>query len=419
MTADPIAQTHWKPRFFSIFAGQNLSMVGSSLTNFCLVWWITRETGSAAALATAGVMAMLPAAIFSPIAGAVADRLSRRMIMIVTDLITALCMVVLIVLFSTDWIELWHIYTLMFVRAAMQSFQHPAANASTMNLVPQDWLDRVAGLNQSLQGVMVIAAAPLGALALAYMPTQQALMIDVVTAVLGIVPLLIFKIPQPVRADTSISVRAINADMVEGARYVLHHPGLMAFYLVSGLVVLTIMPTFSLTPLLVSQHFLGGVNEVALMEALAGIATILGGILIAAWKPPFRSVYVVLISFALSCGSVALTALAPADLFWVAVFWWFVSGLTFSTGNAPMVALLQRLIPNELQGRAFSILSMVFGLAGPIGLMIFGPLGEMYDVRFVFILGGTLSTLVNLVALAFPVVRNIEHAKPETPPIEL
>jgi DHA3 family macrolide efflux protein-like MFS transporter len=68
----------WKPRFFTIWTGQAISLVGSSLTQFVLVWWITQETGSASALAIAGMMAMLPAALFSPLSGAIADRFSRR-----------------------------------------------------------------------------------------------------------------------------------------------------------------------------------------------------------------------------------------------------------------------------------------------------------------------------------------------------
>ena len=177
--------------------GQAFSLVGSALTQFVLMWWITDTTGSANALALAGVMALLPTAIFSPIGGAVADRMSRRLVMIVADTITALCMVALIILFATDNILLWHAYLLMFIRATMQSFQYPAATASTPNLVPVEWISRAAGMNQTLQGVMTIAAAPLGALALGVLPIEGALMIDVVTAFLGITPLFFYAIPQP------------------------------------------------------------------------------------------------------------------------------------------------------------------------------------------------------------------------------
>lgn len=115
--------------------------------------------------------------------------------MIAADVISALCMAVLIVLFLTERIELWHAYVMMFIRSAMQAFPNPPATASMAMLVPRDFL-RAAGLNQSLQSFTVVAAAPLGALAISVMPMGWALGIDVGTALLGIVPLLVFRIPQ-------------------------------------------------------------------------------------------------------------------------------------------------------------------------------------------------------------------------------
>ena len=398
----------WKPRFFTIWTGQALSLVGSALTQFVLIWWITQTTGSANALALASIAALLPTAIFGPLGGALADRWSRRAMMIVADAITALCMIVLVVLFATDSVQLWQVYALMFIRATMQAFQGPAVLASTPNLVPSDWLTRVAGMNQAMQGVMTIAAAPLGALALAFLPIQGALMIDVVTAVLGIAPLLFYRIPQPPPSSTTTG-NSVLADIREGARYVLHRRGLLMLYAVTGLVVLTVLPTFALTPLLVTEHFGGGVNQVALMEGLAGIGIILGGVLISIRTWSVRRITLVMLSFAVSCGTVALTALAPSNWLWLAIIWWTISGFTFSTGNAPMMAILQTIIPNELQGRAFSLLNVVFGLAGPIGLAIAGPLAELMGVRAVFILGGTLSALICVVGylLSSP-LRNIE-----------
>ena len=405
-TTQPLIE-NWKPRFFAIWSGQALSLLGSALTQFVLVWWITQETGSPTALATAGIMAMLPSALFSPLGGVIADRLSRRMVMIITDVITAVCMLILVGLFATDSIQLWHIYTLMFVRATMQAFQHPASAASTMNLVPNDWLDRAAGMNQTLQGMMTIAAAPLGALALAVLPTQGALMIDVATAVLGIVPLLIFKIPQP-KVPQGTEAKTVLQDLRAGVHTIRSNPGLVTLYAITGLVVFTIMPTFALTPLLVMEHFGGGVTQVAIMEGLAGIGMLLGGVFIGLWKLKSRRALIVMISFGISCGTVALTALASAPLFWLAIFWWWLSGFTFSTGNAPMMVLLQTVIPNEMQGRAFSLLNMIFGLAGPLGLLIAGPMGEKFGIQAVFIVGGTLSAVICFGSLLLRPLWNLE-----------
>ena len=411
-TAFPLAPKEtdrWQPRFFAIWIGQAFSLVGSALTQFVLLWWITSTTNSVSALAIAGMMGLLPQAILGPLGGTLADRWNRRTIMIVADSITALCMVVLVTLFATDSVQLWHVYTLMFIRSSMQAFQAPAATASTSLLVPQSWLPRVAGMNQALQGIMTIAAAPLGAVALSVLPLQGALMIDVVTAVIGITPLLVYAIPQGRSSGADGS--SVWMDFKDGVRFVRSQPGLLMLYAVLGLVVLTVMPTFSLTPLLVKQHFGGGVNEVALMEGLAGIGVIAGGILITFW-PIFKSrIVTVLVSFALSCATVALTALAPGNgLLWGAL-WWTISGVTFSTGNAPMMAILQTVVPNEFQGRAASLMTTVMGLAGPIGLAVAAPLGEAVGVRGVFIIGGFASAIICALGLLSPALMRIERPK--------
>lgn len=406
------AASPWRLRFWSIWIGQALSLVGSALTQFVLIWWITLNAGSTGALAIAGVMALLPQALLGPFGGVLADRFSRRTLMIVADAISAICMLVLVWLFQSGQVQLWHLYTMMFIRSSMQAFQAPAAAASTAMLVPEAWLGRVAGLNQMLQGVMTIAAAPLGALLLAFMPFQGALLVDVVTALLGIVPLLFFAIPQP--PTTRAGQTSFRADLVSGARVVLHNPGLLALYGLITLVVLTIMPTFTLTPLLVREHFGGGVNEVAFMEGLAGVGIIAGGLLIAAVPLFKRRIVTILLSFAISCATVAFTAMTPGSLLWVAALWWGLSGVTFSTGQAPLLALIQTRVPNQLQGRVISLLNTVMGAAAPVGLGLAALLGEFVGVRGIYIIGGLAAAAICLLGFAVPSLMRIEEAPIKT-----
>jgi DHA3 family macrolide efflux protein-like MFS transporter len=414
----------WRLRFWSIWIGQALSLVGSALTQFVLIWWITINSGSTSALAVAGVVALLPQALLGPLGGTLADRFSRRLLMIGADAISALCMLVLVWLFATDQVQLWHLYVMMFIRSSMQAFQAPAAAASTAMLVPKEWIGRVAGLNQMLQGVMTIAAAPLGALLLAFLPFQGALMVDVVTALLGIVPLLIYAIPQPTRAAQRGGNLAgsLWADFKGGARVVVQNRGLLLLYGLMMLVVFTIMPTFTLTPLLVTEHFNGGVNQVAFMEGLAGVGLIAGGALIAAVPLFKRKVVTVLVSFAISCATVAFTALTPSSMLWLAALWWGLSGVTFSTGSAPLLALIQSQVPNELQGRVISLLTTAMGLAGPLGLGLAALLGDLLGVRGIFVAGGLISAAICLLGLTLPSLMRIEEttlqveqATPTTP----
>lgn len=401
----------WQWRFWAIFCGQAASLIGSALTQFVLIWWITDTTGSVSALAFAGLVALLPQALLGPLGGTLADRYSRRFIMIAADLVSALCMLVLIALFLTARIELWHIYTMMFIRSAMQAFQQPAAAASTAMLVPESFLPRAAGLNQTLMGIMTIAAAPLGALAISVMPIGYALGIDVLTAVLGIVPLLVYAIPQ--NRVPKEQRGSLWSEFRQGVALVCNDPVLWRVYLMLTAVVLVLMPSFTLVPLLVKEHFGGGAPQVALIEGLGGVGMIAGGMIVTALAPR-RLLLWILWGFAVSCFAFALVALVPGDLFWLAIVFWVLSSVTFILGNAPLTVLIQTTVPNHLQGRALSLMATMMGLAAPVGLAIATPVGEAVGIRWLFVGMGILAGLVALAGFLSPVLRATWRAPPLT-----
>ena len=146
---------------------------------------------------------------------------------------------------------------------------------------------------------------------------------------------------------------------------------------------LVISPSFTLFPLLVKEHFDGGVPKVALIEELAGCGMVLGGLIVALIAPRKQVSWIVW-GFATSCFALALTGLMPVNLFNLAVAWWKFSGLTFILGDASLTALSHGSIPNHLQGRAFSLLNMVIGLAAPVGLALTTPLDELSGGRWLF-----------------------------------
>ena len=190
---------NWAPRFFTIWGGQAFSLFGSALVQFALIWWLTQETGSATVLATATLFGLLPQIVLGPFSGPLIDRWSRRLVMIFSDAGIAIATGVLAYLFWAGLVETWHVYAVLFIRSAGGAFHWPAMQASTTLMVPEKHLSRVAGMNQTLQGLVSIIAPPTGAVLIGWLPTQGVLMIDVVTAIIAILPLLFLPVPQPVR----------------------------------------------------------------------------------------------------------------------------------------------------------------------------------------------------------------------------
>ncbi len=406
-TIDPSSK--WQPRFWTIAIGQALSLAGSQITQFVLLWWITSTTNSTAALATAGIVGLLPQALLGPLGGVLADRFSRRLLLIISDAISAICIVVLIILFATNSVQLWHVYTMMFIRSTMQAFQRPAFDASVPNIVPTDFIPKMSGISQGFLGIITIVAAPLGAVVLAILPLQAALMIDVVTAVLAITTLLMYHIPQPLETQNKTS--SVWTDFKEGVSYVTRDSGLLSLYILLGIVVFLITQANILTPLLVKQLFGGGPNEIALLSVMSGVGLILGGVL-ASVLPQRRPILTMIIFFAIGCVAVSLTALAP--VFWLALVGWTFYGMGFSVGNAKMFTLLATVVPNQIQGRTISLLTTIMGVVGPLGLLIAGPLGETIGVRGVFVWGGLLSAVICVLWLFMPAIHKLEQTNNKT-----
>lgn len=405
LSKEPYLSEPWKIRFWSIFIGQAFSLIGSGLTQFVLIWWITDTTGSVAALGRAGLAASVPMALLGPIGGVFADRYSRQLIMAVSDLVSAACMVVLMVRFQLGTPNLDEIYTMIAIRSAMQAFQIPASTASMAMLVPSDFLPRAAGLNQMMQGVTVIGAAPLGAFVMSIMPVGWALGIDVLTAAIGITPLLFVSIPQKLSGSRG---ERIWHNLRDGINAVCYDRPLRTLYVLATFAVLTFSPLSTMIPVLVKNYFGGGASDVAMLESSFGIGMIFGGGIIA-WIAPARKMLWVLVCFTLTCFLMSVLAVVPHNLFWLAVAVFFVSSMINMMGYSSLMALLQSTIPNAIQGRVLSLFSTVTAIASPFGLALATPLGEFIGIQNLYILFGVSGGLVVFSGFIFNSVFDLDH----------
>jgi DHA3 family macrolide efflux protein-like MFS transporter len=418
---EPTKSRRWMAPFFLIWSGQAVSLLGSQLVQFALIWWLTQTTGSATVLATAVLVSLVPQILLGPLAGAIVDRWNRRMLMILADSLVALATVGLAVLFWTGLVQVWHVYALMLLRSAFGLFHWSAMQASTSLMVPKEHLSRIQGLNQVLMGVMNIGAAPLGALLLLWLPMQGILSIDIITAAIAVTCLFFVTIPQPERhlsAQPGEGGTGLWQDMRDGLRYVWAWPGLMLIAGLATLINLLLNPTNALQPLLVTNHFHGQAFHLAWMESAWGVGTLVGGLTLSAWGGFRRRVLTSLAGIMVLGASMAVLGLIPASGFWLAVAVIFVVGFTGPMIDGPLFAVLQTVVAPEMQGRVFMLVISMAKAISPIGLIVAGPLADRFGVRIWFLVGGVLTGLLGASALLIPAIMSIEedhqHQLPET-----
>lgn len=401
----------WKGKFFTIWGGQAFSIMGSQLVQFALVWYLTVQTGSAVVLATASMVGMLPNIILGPFVGALVDRWNRRRIMILSDSLIAVATVILAGLFALGSVEIWHIYALLFVRALGGTFHSNAMNASTALLVPVEHLTRVQGLNQMLTGGLNIISAPLGALLLSILPLQGVLAIDVVSALIAVVPLFFYQVPQPNRLNSQDQQTTVWVDFKEGLRYIRSWRGLMVIGLMTVGINFTILPAFSLLPLLVKDYFGGNAAQLGLVEAAMGIGVFLGGGLLGIWGGFDRKIQTSMFGLiGMGVGTLIL-AFAPASSLHLAVFGALLAGMMEPITMGPFLAVIQSNVEPDMQARVFSLMISIGTATAPLGLMIAGPFAEQQGIQTWYLLGGALCILMALFGLSNSAVMNLENQR--------
>jgi len=405
----------WAAPFFSIWTGQAISLLGSQLVQFALIWWLTKTTGSATVLATASLVGLLPQVLLGPLAGALVDRWNRRLVMLVADSAIALVTAGLALLFLNGVVQVWHVYLLLFVRAAAGGFHWPAMAASTSLMVPNQHLTRIQGLNQMLQGGLSIIAAPIGALLLEILPMQGILMIDVGTALLAILPLFFIAIPQPevkLQPSGDADKPTILQDLQAGLRYMLNWPGMMMVAAMAVVINLLLTPASSLQPILVTNHFKGAALQLAWMESAWGVGMFVGGLLLSAWGGFRRRILTTLVGLVILGIAMTMIGLTPASAFLLAVGMIFISGVAIPIVNGPIHAVMQANVAPEMQGRVFTLLSSAATAMTPVGLIIAGPVADKFGVQTWYIAGGIVTCAIGLIGFFIPAVLNIDNGSP-------
>lgn len=409
---------NWKARFFTIWGGQALSLIGSQLVQFALIWWLTSETGSATVLTFATLAGMLPQVIIGPFVGTLVDRWNRKRIMIAADSLIALVTLVLAYLFAINQVQIWTVYLAMFFRSSGTAFHQPAMQSSTSLMVPEEHLTRVQGANQTLRGGLNIISAPLGALLLEFLPISSILGIDVISALFAVTPLFFIDLPQPKKDKRKDTVKAINTiwdDFKEGIRYVTDWPGLVLITVMAIILNMIIAPAFALLPLLVKNYFNGSALELGWVESALGIGTVLGGLTLSAWGGFSKRIVTTLTGLITSSVGFFLVALSPPTLLSMAIAGVFIIGVMITMVNGPIFAILQATVDPAMQGRVFTLTNSGASAMAPLGLIIAGPLAEVTSVQAWFFASGLAMLGFGIAGFFIPAVVNIEGKDQKAP----
>lgn len=390
--------------------GQGVSYIGSSAVQFALIWWLTKETGSALMLSLAGIFAFLPQAVLGPFAGVWVDRLKRKTVMIAADLFTGFAALVFAAAFFFGSPPYWAACAVLGVRAIGGVFHGPALQAAIPLLVPPEELVRANSVNQFIFVGSFMLGPVIGAAMSAAWPMEFILLSDLLGAVIACGALVVVKIPELFDKEALVHNTAgagqeknhFFKEMKIGALTFLEDKKLLFLTVFSMLVMLFIMPLSSLYPLMVNTHFGGTEWQLSIVQVIYGLGMIAGAGVIGALGNKIKNKIFASIAglFIFSITSVLSGIVPPtAAGLWIFAGICLVMGAGNNIYNIPFMTYMQETIPNEKQGRAFSLLSCLMSLAMPLGLLIAGPIAELLGVPAYFIIAGSASLTITVVCM--------------------
>lgn len=382
------------------FLGALISNIGTWVGRVGQDWLVLTELTdhSSQALGIVTALQFLPFLVLAPLTGAVADRFSKRRVLMVTQTVLAACSLALGLLVVTGVAELWMVYGVALATGVATAFDNPARQAFVSEMVPDESLANAVALNSASFNSGRLIGPGVAGLLIAATTTGVALLTNTVTFVAVLVALVLLDgralRPAPLAARGRGAVR-------EGVRYVRHRTDIM---LVMFLVF--ILGTFGMNAqitmaLMATSEFHRGAGEFGLLGSIMAIGSLTAALLSARRKVPrLRVLLVSLVGFTVASG---VSALSPSYVFYAVAL--VPVGLTALTAVTTANAMVQLRVEPHMRGRVMALYMAIFMGGTPFGAPLIGWVGDTWGARWTIGIG-SIAVGLSVVAVSIWLARH-------------
>lgn len=392
-TNSPVKE-NWKKNIILFLSSQTISLFGSSLVQYAIMWYVTLTTQSGVMMTVFIICGFLPTFFLSPIAGVWADRYDRKKLIMLADALIAVATLLLAIVFLLGYDAIWLFFVMAAIRAIGTGIQTPAVGAILPQIVPEDKLTKVNGTNGSLQALIMFVSPMVSAALLTMSTIEMIFFIDVITAAIAIVTLLVFlNIPVHEKASEKQTTSYFN-DLKQGITYIKSQDFLKKFFLFFGIFFILIAPAAFLTPLQVTRSFGNEVWRLTAIEITFSVGMMAGGAIIASWGGFANKVYTM--TFASLIMGACTFALGIVPVFWIYLVFMTVFGVAIPLFNTPTTVLLQEKVEGNYLGRVFGVFGMISTSMMPMGMLIFGPIADVIRIEWLLVGTGVLMLILGV-----------------------
>lgn len=356
--------------FIILWLTQSLSALGSAMTNFALVIWVYNDSGSALTTALLTICSYAPYVVMSIFAGAISDKWSKKVIMLVCDSFAAMCTVAVFVLLKTGQLEVWHLYILNALNGLMNTIQQPASDVAVTLLTPEKYYQKTSGMRSFSNSLVTILTPVFATAAVAFAGVEAVITFDLITFAIAFFSLLFFiKLPEVQRKKEQ------EESVLQAAKSGLHYLGenkgiLWLILFLAAINFIASIYDAALPAMILSKE---NENVLGIVNTCVGIATLAGSVIATLLPAPKNRVRVICDSLLISMSTENfLLAFGKSPALWCigAVLGW----LPIPLMNANMDVIFRTKIPADMQGRVYSARNTLQFFTIPLGYFLGGVL---------------------------------------------
>lgn len=383
-------QNNWKKKIGLFLTSQAVSLFGSSLVQYAIIWYITLKTGSGTMMTISTLCGFVPQVLITLFAGVWADRYNKKLLIIFSDGMIAFITLIIAILFFFHMDSIWLLFVALAVRSLGSGVQTPTTTSFIPEIVPEQHLMKVNGMNTTIQSIILILSPAASGALLANVELEYLFMIDVITAIIGISIFSFVKVNDKKKEKTEKG--NYFTSIKEGINYTRKHKLIsrMFLYLIIANIIFT--PVAILTPLMVTRSFGAEPWYLTANEIVFFVGNILGGILISTWGGFKNRIHTISLGCFI-CAIFCILLGVPLG-FILYLIWMGLMGVISPMFNTPFITLFQENVEADKQGRVFSLISMASGGIMPLSMIIFGPLADYIKIETILIVTGILFIIV-------------------------
>ena len=371
--------------FQLFFGGQLISLVGTWMQNVAQAWLVYRLTGSSALLGAVGFVGQIPVFLLAPVGGIVADRYSRRNIVVATQTASMLLAFAMAALTLSGTVRIWEIFVLAALLGVTNSFDIPARQSFIVEMVGKRDLMNAIALNSSMFNVSRVVGPAVAGILVATIGEGWCFFANGASFLAVIAGLLLMDVERrEAVAQTASSV----SQVLEGFRFVIHNPAVHLILVLLGIVSLTGMPYTVLMPIFAARILHGGPKALGELSSVAGVGALAAALLLATRKD-VRGLGRWVARASLGFGA-SLVAFAASRNLWLSAVIMVPTGFSIMMQMGSSNTLIQSMVPDQLRGRVMSVYSMMFMGMAPIGSLFAGAAAARFGAPATVAASGVL-----------------------------